>query len=161
MDNPPVINASPLIFFSRAKKMELLNELTGHVLVPETVASEIRMRGAKDITVKSLKSTSWIEVVSSPPIPEIISDWALGSGESSVLSYAYANPGTEAIIDDLNGRRCAMLLNIPLRGTLGLILIAKKRGLIPKAKPVIEDFLRSGLYLSRHILDEALKRVDE
>jgi predicted nucleic acid-binding protein len=161
VDNPHVINASPLIFFSRGQKMELLHQLVGHIFVPEPVANEIKMRGPKDITTKSLKNTSWIEIVSPPPTPEIISDWALGLGESSVLAYAYANPGMEAIIDDLNGRRCAMLLNIPLRGTLGMILVAKKRGLIPKARPVIEELIRAGLYLSRQILNEALRRVDE
>jgi len=88
VDNPSVVNASPLIFFSRAQKMELLYEFTGRIFVPDPVANEINMRGAQDITAKSLKSASWIEIVSPPPIPEIISDWALGPGESSVLAYA-------------------------------------------------------------------------
>lgn len=160
MDNPAVINASPLIFFSRGQKMDLLHHFAGPIFVPEPVAHEIRMRGPQDITAKSLKNTSWLEIVASPPTPEIISDWALGPGESSVLSYAYENPGMEAIIDDLNGRKCASILKIP-RGTLGIILVAKKRGLIPKARPVIEELIRSGLYLSQQILDEALRRVGE
>jgi predicted nucleic acid-binding protein len=161
VDNSYIINASPLIFFSRGQKMELLHQLAGHILVPEPVANEIRMRGPKDITTKTLKNTSWIEIITPPPTPENISEWALGPGESSVLAYAYMNPGIEAIIDDLNGRRCAALLNIPVRGTLGMILVAKKRGLITKARPVIEELINAGLYLSRQILDEALKRVDE
>ena len=85
----------------------------------------------------------------------------LGPGESSVLTYAYANPAMEAIIDDLNGRRCAAVLKIPVRGILGILLVAKKRGLIPEARPVIEELIKTGLYLSRQILDEALKRVGE
>ena len=161
MDNAAVINASPLIFFSRGQKMDLLHHFAGPIFVPEPVAHEIRMRGPQDITAKSLENTSWLEIVASPPTPEIISDWALGPGESSVLSYAYANPGVETIIDDLNGRKCASLLKIPVRGTLGIILVAKKRGLIPQARPVIEELIRSGLYLSRQILDEALRRVGE
>lgn len=161
MDNPAVINASPLIFFSRGQRMDLLHHFADPIFVPEPVAHEIRMRGLQDITAKSLENTSWLEIVASPPTPEIISDWALGPGESSVLSYAYANPGVETIIDDLNGRKCASLLKIPVRGTLGIILVAKKRGLIPKARPVIEELIRSGLYLSRQILDEALRRVGE
>jgi len=161
VDNPAVINASPLIFFSRGQRMDILHHFADPIFVPEPVAHEIRMRGLQDITAKSLENTSWLEIVASPPTPEIISDWALGPGESSVLSYAYANPGVEAIIDDLNGRKCASLLKIPVRGTLGIILVAKKRGLIPKARPVIEELIRSGLYLSRQILDEALRRVGE
>jgi len=82
VDNPAVINASPLIFFSRGQRMDLLHHFADPIFVPEPVAHEIRMRGLQDITAKSLENTSWLEIVASPPTPEIISDWALGPGES-------------------------------------------------------------------------------
>ncbi len=87
---------------------------------------------------------------------------ALGcTGESSVLALVNEHPGSEAIIDDLVGRKCAASLNIPVRGTLGIVLVAKKRGLIPKARPIIEAMMTAGLYLSRKVVDEALKRIGE
>jgi len=60
-------------------------------------------------------------------------DWGLGPGESSVLALANKHPGMEAIIDDLAGRKCAAYLKIPVRGTLGIVLVLKKRGVIPQA----------------------------
>lgn len=48
-----------------------------------------------------------------------------------------------------------------MRGTLGIVLNAKRRGLIPLARPVIEDLLRAGLYLSQAVIDEALRRIGE
>jgi predicted nucleic acid-binding protein len=42
-----------------------------------------------------------------------------------------------------------------------MILLAKQRGLIPQARPVLEELIRGGMYLSRPILDEALRRVGE
>ena len=161
MDSQAVINASPLIFFSRGRQMELLHHFANHLLVPEPVATEIRRRGLHDPTVQILDHTAWIEIVAPPSIPENILEWGLGMGESAVLAYAYVHPNVEAIIDDLAGRKCTTCLNIPVRGTLGIVLIAKQRGLIPAARPVIEELLRSGLYLSSQILDEALKRVGE
>lgn len=113
------------------------------------------------MTARALQTTSWLEIVPVSTIPDVIVEWGLGKGESSVLAYAYRHPGTEAIIDDLAGRKCAISLQIPVRGTLGIILAAKKRGIIPQARPVLENLLRSGLYLSKSILDEALKRVGE
>ena len=77
------------------------------------------------------------------------------------MALASEHPATEAIIDDLAGRKCAASLNIPVRGTLGIVLVAKKRGLIPEAQPVIEDIMTAGLYLSRKVVDEALGRVGE
>jgi len=87
--------------------------------------------------------------------------WDLGKGESSVLAWAHAHPGTEVIIDDLSGRRCAASLGIPVRGTLGLVLAAKKRGIIPMARPVLESLRQSGMYLSQRVMDRALLLVDE
>ena len=161
VDKPAVINASPLVFFSRGQQMDLLRHFANRIFVPEPVANEILMKGPEDVTAKALHNTPWLEVVPAVSVPESILDWGLGPGESSVLAFASDHPGTEAIIDDLAGRRCAAYLNIPVRGTLGIVLIAKKRGLIPKARPVMETLIRSGLYLSRPVLDEALGRVDE
>jgi len=42
-----------------------------------------------------------------------------------------------------------------------IVLVAKQRGLIPKARPVIEDMMSAGLYLSRKVSDHALRRVGE
>ena len=77
------------------------------------------------------------------------------------MAMATEHLGIEAIIDDLAGRKCAASLNIPVRGTLGIVLIAKKRGLVTKARPIIEEMMSTGLYLSRKVVDEALRRVGE
>ena len=85
----------------------------------------------------------------------------MGKGESAILSLAYSNPGMEVVIDDLLGRKCASLLNIPVRGTLGIILVLKKRGVIKEARPVIQNLVGYGMYLSRTIINNALERVEE
>jgi len=157
VDETAVINASPLILFCRAEKLVLLREFAAHILVPMPVAKEISARGRSDVTAKTIESTPWIEMIPSPPIPEAVASWGLGPGESSVLAVAAANPEMTAIIDDLSGAR----LGIPVRGTLGIVLTAKRRGVILQARPVLEDLLASGLYLRRRVLDEALKRVGE
>jgi predicted nucleic acid-binding protein len=161
VDEIAVINASPLIFLSRGEKLALLREFAGRIFVPSPVAREVSARGNSDITARSIANASWIEVVPSPPISDAIASWGLGPGESSVLAVAAASPGMTAIIDDLGGRKCAACLGIPVRGTLGIVLEAKRRGVIPRARPVLEDLIASGLYLRRHVLDEALRRVGE
>ena len=50
---------------------------------------------------------------------------------------------------------------IPVRGTLGLVLTAKRRGLIPAARVVLEQLRQSGMYLSDSIMNRALTFVDE
>ena len=59
------------------------------------------------------------------------------------------------------GRRCANSLGIPVRGTLGLILTAKRRHIIPQARPVLEQLRAAGMYLSDSVMNRALKTVGE
>ena len=161
MHKVAVINASPLILLSRAGRLDLLRPFAARVLVPQPVAEEVRRRGALDPTARALRDVDWLPVAPSPPVPVTIREWNLGAGESAVLAVALENPGIEAIIDDLSARKCASTHGIPVRGTLGIVLAAKQRGVIVKARPVLEELLRSGLYLSKTVLDEALQRVDE
>jgi predicted nucleic acid-binding protein len=48
-----------------------------------------------------------------------------------------------------------------VRGTLGLVLVAKQRGRIPAARPVLESLRASGMYLSDSVLNKALALVGE
>lgn len=72
-----------------------------------------------------------------------------------------ANPGCPAVLDDLAARRCASVLAIPVHGTLGLALLAKKRGIAPAARPLVERLRQSGMYLSDKVVDQALALVGE
>jgi predicted nucleic acid-binding protein len=91
----------------------------------------------------------------------LIQAWDLGLGESSVLTWGFYNPGTTIVLDDLAARRCATTYAIPVRGTLGIVLIAKKRGVIPEARSVLEKLRQSGMYLSDRVLNQALSLVGE
>jgi len=161
VDSPPVVNASPLIYLSHAGLIDLLQAECATVAMTRTVSEEIQRRGLRDPTVQTLQRTSWIhEVDPAPPSPPVLA-WKIGPGETSVLSWAIAHPGSVAIVDDLAARRCAETLGIPLIGTLGLVLKAKRKGLLAAARPATEKLLAAGMYLSTKILDQALALVGE
>ena len=161
MAERPVVNASPLIFLVRGGMLDFLQLAGTEVLVPFPVATEIQRRGPADVTAQAIESTPWLFVVEAPPIPVLIQAWALGEGESAVLAWAYAHPGTEAIVDDLAARRCAAALGVPVRGTLGLVLTSKQRGIIPQARPIVERLRQTGMYLSDRVIQQALALVGE
>ena len=161
MAERPVINASPLIFLSRAGLIDFLQLAGTEIVVPEDVATEIRRRGLSDITAQTIDSTEWLVIEKTPPVPPAIQAWGLGAGESSVLAWAQAHAGAEAIIDDLAGRRCAAAFGIPVRGTLGLILTAKERGRIAEARPVLVQLRLAGMFLSDRVMNQALALVGE
>lgn len=159
--SPPVVNASPLIFLSKADRVDLLQTVHDSVVAPTAVTDEIHRRGPDDVTARALRETEWIRAVDAPDVPPVIQAWDLGPGESAVISLAYSDPEREVIIDDLAGRRCAASLDLPVRGTLGVVLLAKKQGRIDRARPVVEELRQTGMYLSDDVVDDALALVDE
>lgn len=161
MAEPPVINASPLIVLTRGGHPEVLRAAGERIVVPLPVATEIQQRGPDDPTAQFLAEAGWLEVLPAGPLPEQVAALRLDSGESAVLAWALAHPGAEAILDDLRARRAADRLGIPVRGTVGLIIVAKDLGIIPRVRPVIEDIRRAGLYLSDHVIEQALARAGE
>ena len=161
MTEAAVVNASPLIFLTGVGLTELVQLAGTPVLIPKTVVDEIERFGTNDPTAMALKHFDWLVVVDPGPAPATIERWDLGLGETSVLAWAYAHPGTTAILDDLAARRCANSMGIPVRGTLGLVLTAKRRQMIPQARPVLERMRVAGMYLSDSVMNRALRTVRE
>jgi predicted nucleic acid-binding protein len=157
----PVCNASPLIYLSRAGYLPLLQAAGLQVVVPDAVMEELRAKGTDDAVVKAVEAEGWLQLEPWPNIPRQIEAWDLGRGEAAVLAWALQHPGSEAILDDLIARRCAASLRLPCVGTLGIVVRAKRLGLIPAARPVVEELIRQRMYLSRKVLDEALGSLGE
>jgi len=109
----------------------------------------------------ALASTSWLKQTPAVGVPTTVASWDLGGGESSVLSWAAAHPGTITILDDYAARTCAETLGIPVVGSLGLALRAKIEGRVSEAQPLVEKLIRAGLYLSDALVRQALELVGE
>ncbi|HYW83217.1 MAG TPA: DUF3368 domain-containing protein, partial [Spirochaetia bacterium] len=60
-------------------------------------------------------------------------EWGLGPGETAVLGVALERAHCTAVLDDASARACARAFDIPLIGTLGVVLRARQRGVIPSA----------------------------
>lgn len=146
-----VLNASPLITLFRSGQADLLPRLFAHIVVPEAVWQEVVLDEWEDKAARELSQQPWpvrADVVISPRV----ATWELGAGETAVLSHALANPPMRAVIDDKDARRCAQTLNIPMLGTGGLLVLAKRRGLLTSVGEGIERLRYSGLWLSDEIV---------
>jgi predicted nucleic acid-binding protein len=154
------VNASPLIHLARANLLDVLRAAATHVRVPRPVFEEVRAGSTEGTTVRALEAASWLAVEEPDDVPPAIAPWDLGKGESSVLALC-ARSGALAIIDDRLARRCAATLGLPVLGTVGLVLIARKAGRITRARPVLESLIATGMYLSDDIREQALALVGE
>jgi predicted nucleic acid-binding protein len=155
------VNASPLIFLAQAEKIDLLRLAGDTGFVPETVVRELEAGAHIHDTAQVVRETAWLRIVDTPEPVEAIRIWDLGEGESSVLAWVLSHPGSTAVLDDLQARRCAATLELPVRGTLGLVIAAKQRGKIPAARPLIEQLREAGMYLSDAVVNFALRKIGE
>jgi predicted nucleic acid-binding protein len=159
LDDQIVVNASPLIVLARAGRIDLLTLVGTPIHVPESVSREVRAHS--DDAAQALDTTPWLQTVSDAEMLPLVRGWDLGPGESAVLEWAQANRPARAIIDDYAARKLASVLAVQVTGTLGLALLAKQRGTIPLARPLVEELVRAGLYLSETIVERALRLVGE
>ena len=156
-----IMNASPIICMMKAGIIEVLPALFKDIVVPQEVKREILVRGRTDLKGEVLASYQWIRLVNDIVVAPQVASWDLGQGESAVISFALENPGFWAVIDDREARRCATALHCRHTGTLGIIVLAKRRGIIPSIRGYIERLKEAGLWLSDELVDQVCRKSGE
>jgi len=157
-----IFNASPLILLGKIHQLHLLEILSPAFRIPRPVVTEIGAGPTDDPSIKWLTSTSIANhIVDTPPTPPFLAQWDLGAGETAVLTLALADDGAAVILDDLAARKFAMTFDIPLLGTLGLLLRAKNQGLIDQLAPQIRQLESVGANLSQSVIERALNLAGE
>ena len=154
-----VINASPLIFLSKIEIIQCLPEIIDNLVIPKAVISEVEKH--KDEAHEWLKTNkkSFERVVGNVPV--YINAWDLGKGESEVIAYANKNKDFVAALDDKAARNCAASMQINVVGTIGLIIIAKRRKVITDAKGYLEKLKNTGFRISDQLFDYAIKLANQ
>jgi predicted nucleic acid-binding protein len=156
-----VVNASPLIVLGKAGGLHLLEAVATTLIVPRSVAREVAGGPDTDAARLWLESEGVACILPDVAVPHEILTCNLGAGESAVLAAARQHPDSEAILDDLAARRAAAALAIPCRGTLAVILTARRRGLIPVAAPWFDRVQQAGLFITPSLRRQALALAGE
>ncbi len=156
-----VINTSPLILLGKADLLKVISPLASCWIIPNSVISEVSIKSAVEPLLAQLAKTSQVLCQTAPMIDPIIANWNLGPGESEVITLALQQDSHGVVLDDLQARKCAQILNLPLMGSLGLVVKAKKAGLLDTVKPAFEKLIASGLYLDSRLVNQVLTAVGE
>ena len=140
-----VVNASPVITLAKAGRLDLLTRLTDDLLLPDAVANEILQAPASDPARQAVEQ-GWGQRVSVDNMPAMVLEWGLGAGETAAITIALQRSECTAVLDDAQGRKCALTLGVPMIGTLGVVLRAKRFGHVESAANIVRDLKNVGLY---------------
>jgi predicted nucleic acid-binding protein len=122
---------------------------------------EIEAGSAWDSAIRRIRDSARLSIVPDVDIPAAVTAWRLDPGESQVLAAALLQPGSGVVIDDRAARKGAALLSIPLIGTLGIIALARRRGIIEAAAPIYRSLRAAGLFLSPALIKSVLEELGE
>lgn len=156
-------DAGPLIAFGRLDKLSLLDSIFDRVIVPRTVYEETQSRPELPdaLAIRAAVEDGSLSLPAPPSEPAALPAEAhLGDGEAAVITLA-ARLGYGVLIDDSQGRTAATLLKLKVIGSVGVLILARERDLIPALAPLLEALRASGYYLSEPLIREALRRTGE
>jgi hypothetical protein len=153
-----VPDAGPLIYLGGAGHLELLRTLYAEVVVPRVVIDEIVIAGAGLTGAREVAAATWLRTEEVAPDPGLLV--LVDPGEAAAIPLADRLHAT-LLADDADARTVAAQRGIPVVGTLGILIAAKRRRLLSEVAPVIGHMESLGLFVSAHLREEVLRIAGE
>jgi len=159
---PEVIcNTSPIQYLHQLGVLHVLPALAGGITAPPTVVDELSRGRALGVSLPDLAAMNWVTIrrpVSAAALP-LATD--LGPGETEVLMLALESSDAVVVLDDALARLAAKTLGIRLTGTLGVLLDAKRAGLISAVRPLLDQLQELRFRLAPYTRAAVLKLAGE
>ncbi|MCM1125383.1 MAG: DUF3368 domain-containing protein [Lachnospiraceae bacterium] len=157
-----VVNTTPLIALSHVGQLELLRRLYGEIIIPEAVYRELSAK-EESICKKAVDGAfNWIRVDKiKNQMAKAMYKTQLHDGEVEVMILAKEIVADVVIIDDANAKKHAKYLGLPVTGTLGVLIKAKQKCYIDELKPILQQMVENGIYISQNLVELCLKQAGE
>ena len=146
-----ISDTSCFIILTKIGELELLHKIYGQIITTPEIAAEY-----------GEKLPEWVEITAvTDKYRQQILEMQIDKGESSAIALALEIPDSTIILDDYKARKIAEQLGITYTGTIGVIIKAKLKKLIPSIKPLLEKIKKTDFHLSAEIELLALKEANE
>ena len=159
MPGPVVSNTTPLISLGELGLLDVLRALYEELWIPPAVFSEYQAGMPSHAARPSLSGFSWISVHPVSPDPAV--PVTLDAGESEAITLARVANARLILMDEQRGRAVAKRLGLLVTGSIGILLEAKRQGIIPSVRPYLDQMIAQGRRLGSHLYTQALSLAGE
>ena len=153
-----VSNSTPLIALSRINEFDLLRIIFSSIIIPGAVYNEVVLEGAGRSGVKEVANASWIikrDVQNLLAVSMLQVDLDRGEAEAVVLAKELG--ADYLLLDEKKARRIARNSEIKIMGTVGILGLAAKKGLISNLDDTFTKLEQNGFRFT----EEIRKKVKE
>lgn len=160
-ESATVCNTGPLIGLARIEMAHLPFRLFPEIFVPEEVRDELIARDSADSSQLNevLKSA---RIIPRQSQADRLLLCELDAGESAVILAALQLGLPSVILDERKARRIAVhIYGLKVKGTAGLLLEAKSRGLISAVRPALAGMIQGGYFLGPNLVAACLHAAGE
>lgn len=155
-----IADASPLVALAICDCLDVLEQLFDEVQVSQAVFEEV--------TINNKPGAEQLGAYLKGKVSELDLDgYVIGGGSAldrgeltSIALYKHLH-ADYLLIDEKAGRKVAKLNEVTIIGSLGVLIEAKHKGLIPLLRPYVEILRQSQAHFSGSLLDYALTAVGE
>ncbi len=155
-----VSNTTPLISLLKLARLDILKDLYGEISIPTAVYNEIEA-GKHKSYYKDLSKVSWIKIIQIKDEQAVKYFLDLDSGEAEAIVLATEINADLIILDEKLGRFHAKHADLTITGTIGVLIKAKKQGLIKELKPLLNELTNKDVWLSEKLINEILTQIGE
>lgn len=149
-----IVNSTPLIVLSNINYLHLLKDLYKDIYIPQAVYDEVTAKN--DSACQQIKNNlNWIHICKiQDQSQKRMYQAKLHDGEVEVMILAQENQNKVlVIIDDNSAKKTAKYLGLTVTGSLGVILKAKKQGLIHSVITLMNQLIQNGFYITPEVYD--------
>ena len=149
-----VADSTPLIALSRVDRLRLLRDVFGEVTVPDAVWNELTGHGEPRAGAKEVASATWIvhRSVARTDLVDALT-LTLGRGEAEAIVLAQECHADVLLMDEKLGRAAAERLGLRVTGLIGVLIEARRHGLVTDAAALAESIRNQGVWLSDSLIE--------
>jgi predicted nucleic acid-binding protein len=154
-----VADASALLALAACDQVPLLDALFGTVRVPPAVHAEVVVGGRPGAEPLRVYLEGKVALVDAAEY--VVAVGGLGRGEVEAMALYRHLSADLLLLDDKRARRIADLNGMQTVGSLGVLLLAKCRSLVPELRPLVARMQDAGIHVSERLKEDVLRRAGE